>query len=130
MRLDHVALWTNQPEEVKTFYEKFFEGNVESSHSDPDSQFRSYFIRFENQVRLEVMQMPGVADNLNHPAERQHLGLIHVSFSVHSRKEVDALTEMIGSEGYQVIDRGVEYPDGYYESVVLDPNGNRLEITV
>ena len=60
----------------------------------------------------------------------QHLGFTHLSFSVGSKEEVDRLTQQISSEGVPVVGQPRTTGDGYYESVVLDPEGNRIEITV
>jgi lactoylglutathione lyase len=43
---------------------------------------------------------------------------------------VDALTERLRAAGYPILDGPRRTGDGYYESVALDLNGNRLEITV
>jgi lactoylglutathione lyase len=62
--------------------------------------------------------------------ERQAAGWIHVAFSVGSEAAVDALTDRLRAAGYRVMDGPRRTGDGYYESTVLDPDGNRLEITV
>ena len=41
---------------------------------------------------------------------------------------VDALTRQLRDAGYPVLDVPRRTGDGYYESVVLDPEGNRVEI--
>ncbi len=62
--------------------------------------------------------------------DTQHLGFTHLSFSVGSKEEVDHLTQQMSSEGVPVVGQPRTTGDGYYESVVLDPEGNRIEITV
>jgi lactoylglutathione lyase len=49
--------------------------------------------------------------------------------AVGSREAVNQLTEMLRKDGYRVVGEPRTTGDGYYESVVLDPEGNRLEIT-
>jgi lactoylglutathione lyase len=71
-------------------------------------------VQFDGGPRLELMRMPG-----------QELGLrAHLAVSLDSKERVDELAALIG---------GVEGPrttgDGYYEAVVLDPDGNRVELT-
>jgi lactoylglutathione lyase len=42
---------------------------------------------------------------------------------------VDELTERLREHGVAVIDGPRRTGDGYHESVVLDPEGNRIELT-
>ncbi len=58
------------------------------------------------------------------------LGWAHVAFSVGSKEEVKALTERLRIDGYKIVSEPRTTGDNYYESVVLDPEGNHLEITV
>ena len=60
----------------------------------------------------------------------QHLGMIHFAISVGSEKKVNELTHQIREAGHRVIGEPRRTGDGYYESVVLDPEGNMIEITV
>ncbi len=58
------------------------------------------------------------------------MGLTHFAVSLGSEQEVNALTERLRSDGHPVLDGPRRTGDGYYESVVLDPEGNRVELTV
>jgi lactoylglutathione lyase len=49
----------------------------------------------------------------------------HVAFAVGSTEQVDALAAELGA-----VDGPRTTGDGYYEAVVLDPDGNRVELTV
>ena len=60
----------------------------------------------------------------------EHLGFAHLSFSVGSKEEVDRLTQKMSDDGISIVGDPRTTGDGYYESVVLDPEGNRIEITV
>ena len=60
----------------------------------------------------------------------EHLGFTHVSFSVGSKEKVDHLTQQMSDDGITIVGQPRTTGDGYYESVVLDPEGNRIEITV
>ncbi|MFB6230001.1 MAG: VOC family protein [Salinibacter sp.] len=53
-----------------------------------------------------------------------------MTFSVGSEQVVDQLTEMFRQDGHEVVGGPRRTGDGYYESVVLDPDGNPVEITV
>ena len=57
-------------------------------------------------------------------------GLIHFAISVGSIEKVNQLTETLANEGFTVIGKPRTTGDGYYESVVLDPENNSIEITV
>ena len=89
----------------------------------------SVFLSFASGARLELMQMPDVPLTRN-DAERQFTGYVHIALSAGSREAVDALTEWLKRDGFRILDGPRTTGDGYYESVVLDPDGNRLEITI
>ena len=80
-------------------------------------------------VRLELMHSPLIPPNTNNPI-KQHIGLIHFAISVGSKNEVDAITEKLKKDGYQIIGNPRTTGDGYYESIILDPEDNRIEITI
>lgn len=61
---------------------------------------------------------------------QQFTGLIHFAVSVGSEEKVDKLTALLQQDGYELIDGPRRTGDGYYESVILDPEKNRIEITV
>ena len=54
----------------------------------------------------------------------------HFAISVGSKEKVDLLTERIREKGYEIVGEPRTTGDGYYESVVRDPEGNLVEITV
>jgi lactoylglutathione lyase len=53
----------------------------------------------------------------------------HLAVTVGSDQGVDELTARLRRDGFEVIDGPRRTGDGYYESVILDPDGNRIEIT-
>ena len=55
---------------------------------------------------------------------------IHIAILTGSEKQVDQLTAQLREDGYKIMDGPRHTGDGYYESVVLDPDGNRIEITI
>ncbi len=58
------------------------------------------------------------------------MGFCHICISVGSEKAVNELTERLRTDGYTIAGETRWSGDGYYESVVLDPEGNRVEITI
>ncbi|MGE5678846.1 MAG: VOC family protein [Pseudomonadota bacterium] len=128
MKIEHVAIWTRDLEGMKGFYTGWFNGIAGDKYFNPDKSFESYFISFDSGARLELMQMPSVPGNLNDTVS-QYLGLIHIGISVGSAEKVDSITADLKSAGYKVISEPRRTGDGYYESCILDPDGNRVEIT-
>jgi lactoylglutathione lyase len=129
MRIEHIAIWTPDLERLRQFYETYFEGRANTKYVNPRKQFASYFLTFADGTRLEIMQTPSVPLS-NNDVEQQFTGYIHVAFSVGSREAVDALTDRLRIDGYPILDGPRTTGDGYYESTTLDPDGNRIEITV
>ena len=140
MKIEHIAIWVKDIDKVCEFYRKYFGGVVQPLYHNPTKQFTSRFISFDDGARLEVMHRPdidvernvGIDKIVSHEtlSDTQHLGFTHLSFSVGSKEEVDRLTQQMSSEGIPVVGQPRTTGDGYYESVVLDPEGNRIEITV
>jgi lactoylglutathione lyase len=129
MKIEHIAIWTNQLETMRTFYVEYFNGRSNAKYTNPRTGFQSYFITFEDGARLELMQQDGKGDNPN-TAEQQHLGLVHFAMSIGDETAVNHLTETLRQDGYPIIGEPRPTGDGYYESVVLDPDGNRIELTI
>lgn len=130
MRIDHVALWTFDLERARTFYEKYFDAKAGAKYFNPKKNFESYFMSFKDGCRLEIMQMPGIIPRDNDLSGKQHIGFVHLAISVGSKTNVDELTEKLRLDGYEIAGEPRQTGDGYYESVVLDPDGNRIEITI
>ena len=129
MKIEHIAIWTERLEELKAFYEKYFNAVSNEKYHNPTKQFSSYFLSFESGERLEMMSMEGVtACDKSHAM--QVTGLAHFAFALGSEQAVDQLNKTLVDDGYQWIDGSRQTGDGYYESCILDPDGNRLELTV
>lgn len=129
MRIEHIAIWTKNLEELKTFYESYFQAEASKKYTNADTQFESYFLSFPSGARLELMSTPTLASS-SRKDDALLTGYAHVTFSVGSENQVDNLTEQLQQDGYQVVSGPRRTGDGYYESCVLDPDGNPVEITV
>ena len=128
MHIEHIAIWTKDLERLKAFYVKYFECKAGEKYFNPKKNFESYFLSFSNGSRLEIMQMPGIKER-NVSASDQLLGFIHVAISVGSKEKVDALTEKLRKDGFEIVGEPRTTGDGYYEFETLDPDNNRLEVT-
>lgn len=129
MILEHVAIWTNQLEVLKEYYQKYFGGQSNDKYINEKRGFHSYFLTFASGARLELMSMSGVPVNLNDTIHKQHLGIIHLAFGVDSMKEVEAKAEELKSAGYPILSGPRRTGDGYYEFETLDPDNNRIEVS-
>ena len=127
--IEHLAVWTHDIERLRTFYETYFQAAAGPKYVNPRTRFESYFLSFSSGPRLEIMQMPSIPPSRNDVPAR-FTGYIHVALSVGSQEKVDALTARLQQYGYRVMDGPRWTGDGYYESSVLDPDGNRIEITI
>ncbi len=127
MRIEHIAIWTKNIEEMKDFYMKFFDLSCNEKYYNPKKKFSSYFLSFKNGARIELMYRPDVSELIDKSDLK--LGLTHFAISVGTKGKVDVLTEMIRTNGHQVIGEPRTTGDGYYESVIADLEGNLIEIT-
>ena len=129
MKIDHVAIWTSQIEELKDYYIKYFNGTSNRKYLNREKHFESYFISFDSGTRLEVMQMPGIPQNLNDPVVKQYHGIIHLAFGVESMAQVDEKFSELTNNGYKILRGPRKTGDGYWEFETLDPDNNRIEVS-
>lgn len=127
MRINHVALYVTDLEAEKAFFEHYFGGKAGERYINPHTLFSSYMVRFDGDTTLEIMTRPETVREYGYAFPT---GYVHIAFSLGSREAVDALTERIQNDGYIVADGPRMTGDGFYESAVLDPEGNRIEITI
>ncbi|EFV4187818.1 VOC family protein [Listeria innocua] len=125
MKIEHVALWTKDLEKMKQFYETYFGATANELYENKTKGFKSYFLSFKSGARLEIMSRIDVAGKNT----GENLGWAHIAVATDSKEAVDELTEKIRQAGFSVAGEARTTGDGYYESVVLDPEGNRIEIT-
>ncbi len=127
MKIDHIAVYVNDLEGCRVFFEKYFCASAGRMYHNPTTDFRSYFLSFDGGARLEIMQRPDVPDI---PGLQLHTGYIHTAFGVGSMENVDALTERLRADGYAVTSNPRTTGDGYYESCVVGFENILIEITV
>lgn len=126
MKLNHIAVYVRDLERSRTFYETYFGGRSNSKYHNPRTDLQTYFLTFDDGARLELMCRPECTDT---DKSEFALGLTHLAFSTGNREAVDTLTARLAADGYKVAGQPRTTGDGYYESIVLDPDGNRIEIT-
>ena len=128
MKIEHIAMYVNDLEAAKRFFTEYLGGTANDMYHNPNTDFRSYFIRFEDGARLELMNKPGMEED--EEKGRNRTGYIHVAFSLGSKEAVDALTKRMKADGYEVISGPRTTGDGYYESCIAVIENNQIELTV
>lgn len=127
MKIHHIAIWVKDLEEIKNFYETYFQGKSNELYHNPIKKFSSYFLTFDSGCQIELMHRPDILEG-KRSFESQEIGIVHLAFSVGSKEKVDELTEKLRADGYKVVSEPRITGDGYYESVILDPEENIIEI--
>jgi catechol 2,3-dioxygenase-like lactoylglutathione lyase family enzyme len=126
MKITHIAIWTKDLEAMKAFYVRYFNGVSNDKYLNPTKKFESYFISFESGPSLELMRRESLADGSLDISER--LGITHIAFTLGSKEAVISLTETLRADGYCIVGEPRTSGDGYFESVMLDVEGNRIEL--
>jgi lactoylglutathione lyase len=129
MTIDHIAIWTDQIERLKDFYIKYFEGTANNKYRNNENKYESYFVSFGSGSRIELMQKPGIPENLNDPVGKQYLGIIHLAFGVENMEEVNRKSSELSRDGYKILRGPRKTGDGYWEFETLDPDNNRIEVS-
>ncbi len=126
MKIEHIALYVNDLEKARDFFVKYLDGTSNNGYHNPKTDFRSYFISFEDGARLELMNKPDMADD---EKKLNRTGYAHIAFSVGSKEKVDSLTVTLKSDGYEVVSGPRTTGDDYYESCIVVIEGNQIEVT-
>jgi len=127
MRIEHVAIWTADLGRCKHFYTSYFGATAGPNYVNPAKGFESCFLSFDDGARLEAMTTTSLS-LIELPPGAQRFGLTHLAISVGSERLVDELTKCLQSDGITIVDGPRRTGDGHYESVAIDPDGNRIEI--
>ena len=127
MKIEHIAMYVNDLEKTKDFFEKYFNAKSNSGYHNQKTDFRSYFLTFDDGARLEIMNRPKMSDETK---VVNRTGFIHIAFSVGSPEAVDKLTDKLRKDVYEVISGPRTTGDGYYESCIIAIEGNQIELTI
>jgi lactoylglutathione lyase len=123
-RIEHVAVWARDIEAVAAFYTRWFGARAGERYENRGKGFASRFLEFDGGARLEVM----TRTNVDSRATVEQLGLAHIAITVGDEAAVDALAARLVAAGVALLDGPRRTGDGYYECVVRDPEGNRVEV--
>lgn len=127
MKIEHVAIYVNDLEAMRHFFEKYFQARSNELYHNKKKGFKSYFLSFDDGARLEIMSKEAIVKK---KLSQERLGLIHFAVSTGSKEKVDELTRQFQSDGYPVLSGPRTTGDGYYESCVLGIEDCQIEITV
>ncbi len=128
MKIHHIALWTQQLEKMKCFYIDFFSAKASALYVNPKKNFSSYFLTFASGARLELMHRPEVVNASQEGTLSS--GYAHIAISLGSKEAVDAKTQELVLAGYTNPEGPRTTGDGFYESIILDPDANIIELTI
>ena len=125
MKLEHIALYVEDLEAIKSFYIRHFGATANNKYHNPRTGLQTYFLSFDGGARLEIMQRPEMSPRASgeHP-----LGYTHISFKLGSMEKVNQLTLELQQSGCPLLNGPRMTGDGYYESVLSDPEGNLIEL--
>ena len=126
MRIEHIAMYVNDLEKTKDFFVKYFNAVVNECYHNKATDFRSYFLSFEDGARLEIMTKPQMTTG---EKALDRTGYIHIAFRLGSKQAVDELTQRLRNDGYSVSSEPRMTGDGYYESCIIGIEGNQIELT-
>ena len=126
MQIEHIAMYVKDLERTRTFFINYFGAKSNEGYHNIKTGFRSYFLSFDDGARLEIMNRPDV-EYMSKPI--LHDGYVHIAFRVGSKGKVDFLTKQLQTDGYKILSGPRTTGDRYYESCIVDLEGNQIEIT-
>ena len=127
MKIEHLAMYVEDIEMAREFFIKYFGATSNEGYHNKMTNFRSYFLSFEDGPRLEIMNKPTVGISTQ---KTEVTGYIHIAFSVGSKEKVNELTAQLEADGYEIVSGPRTTGDGYYESCVVGIENNLVEITI
>lgn len=125
MHISHLAIWCRNLDTMKDFYVRHFSANASEMYTNQQKHFTSYFLTFNEKCRLELMHKPGLKKR-----NETGCGLVHLAIATGSKDKVIQLTNNIILDGYELVTSPRATGNGLFESVIKDPEGNLVEITI
>ena len=127
MKLEHIGIWTNNLELMRDFYMTYFNMSSNEKYVNSAKGFSSYFLSFDSGARIELMHKATITDFTGVKGEKS--GIAHVAISLGSKSKVLELTDKLRAGQHKIIGEARTTGDGYFESVIEDPEGNWIELT-
>ena len=128
MNIHHIGIWVGDLDKLKDFYESYFSVTCNEKYFNPRTGFSSYILSFNGGSKVEIMNRSDIRE-LSGNSMEEFMGWAHIAISLGSREKVKELTERFRIDGYVIAGEPRVTGDGFFESVVLDPEGNRIELT-
>jgi lactoylglutathione lyase len=125
LRIEHVGLWVADLASMRDFYVQSLGGEAGPIYANSATGFRSCFITFDSGGRLELMTRAASAALGRDDAA---LGWAHLALALPDEEAVVATTARLQHSGCVLASAPRRTGDGQFESVVLDPEGNRIEL--
>jgi len=123
-KLSHVAIKVRDIDLMRGFYALHFGAKTGKKYENPDKGLSSCFLHFTSGAGIELLHYK------DKPVHIPVDALGHFAISLGSRQEVDRCTSQLKENGIEIISNPRLTGDGYYESVIRDPEGNVIELTV
>ncbi|AVY96471.1 glyoxalase/bleomycin resistance/extradiol dioxygenase family protein [Lelliottia sp. F153] len=125
MKIAHVALWTRNLSAQVQFWETVFGGRSNEIYISKNRPgFASHFITLTDGPTIELMTVPELADAPDH---LEFVGWAHIALDVGSKANVDRMAEQ-ARQNSTLLSAPRMTGDGFYEAVIADPDGNRIEL--
>lgn len=119
MKIEHIGMFVSDLEKAKHFFITYFQAVSNELYYNSKTGLKTYFLAFNEGPRLEIMHR----DDLKQKCENPHKeGYHHIAFEIKDKETLDALTDKLKIDGYQIISGPRITGDGYYESLFLFDN--------
>ena len=124
LSIEHLALWSEDIERLRQFYERYLGAQTGELYRSRTQPLISYFLTFDGGARLEIM----TSSQVEARQTGRRVGLAHFALRVGSREHVNQLVERLRLEKVEIAGEPRLTGDGYYEAIILDPDGNSVEL--
>ena len=85
MKIEHIAIWTKDLENMREFYLRFFDLNSNEKYHNSKKNFSSYFLSFPTGARIELMYKPEISEIIK--TAELNLGLFIMQYQLVAKKK-------------------------------------------